>query len=152
MIRQSSSASASSRSRKNIERKIENQLDLHGFTKEKAIRRMTQFLEEEKKKKVKKEKYGNAKINTNSKYNSRDGSKWVEIITGSGKHSQDGPVLREAVRKVLDIREMTYYQRNDAGSFAVNVMVSVIKVFIMLNYYLVCTKFELYMQVIKLYD
>jgi hypothetical protein len=71
------------------------ELDLHGRTKEAAIREVTQFLET----------HGEAS--------------WVHIITGSGAHSPSGPVVRGAVEGVLKRRQMEY-RRTSPGSFLVN--------------------------------
>lgn len=68
-------------------------LDLHGFRKSPAIRTLTDFLEQH--------------------------SGEVEVITGSGQHSQDGPVLRTAVEHLLKKRDMTF-ERLTAGSFRVD--------------------------------
>lgn len=68
-------------------------LDLHGYRKAEAIRRLTTFLEEN--------------------------SSWVCIITGTGSHSSDGPVLRTAVLDLLEKREMDY-RRETPGAFVVN--------------------------------
>jgi len=47
---------------------------------------------------------------------------WVVVITGSGKHSGSGPVLRNAVKATLDKRCMTYeLSPHGRGSFLVRV-------------------------------
>ena len=69
--------------------------DLHGLRKDAAIREVTQFLEVH-----------------------RDRG-WVCIITGKGQHSHDGPVLRDAVKKLLDKRRMKYSVNSDKGGFTV---------------------------------
>jgi DNA-nicking Smr family endonuclease len=71
------------------------ELDLHGRTREAAIREVTQVLDT----------HGEAS--------------WVHIITGSGAHSPSGPVLRHAVEAVLKGRKMEY-RRTSPGSFLVN--------------------------------
>jgi len=71
-------------------------LDLHGETQEPAVRRVTDFLE--------------AHAETNCRH--------VRIVTGSGSHSVAGPVLRTAVQRLLEKRQMDYY-RDTPGSFMV---------------------------------
>lgn len=47
---------------------------------------------------------------------------WVHIITGAGRHSGiNGPVLRNAVQKLLEKRCITYRLTNDKGGFLVRV-------------------------------
>jgi hypothetical protein len=47
---------------------------------------------------------------------------WVHVITGAGRHSGlNGPVLRNAVQKLLDKRYITYQITNDKGGFLVRV-------------------------------
>src|SRR3569832_933172 len=70
------------------------ELDLHGFQQSPAIQVLTRFLEMHSK-------------------------SWVHIITGSGSHSQHGPVLKPAVERLLKLREMEY-KITSAGSFLVN--------------------------------
>ncbi|GAX12078.1 hypothetical protein FisN_8Lh182 [Fistulifera solaris] len=70
------------------------ELDLHGLTREKAIRAVTDFIEDNKR-------------------------NHVRIITGTGSHSTHGPVLRTAVESLLTRRHMNF-QRDSAGSFLVN--------------------------------
>mmetsp|Transcript_36211 Transcript_36211/g.55614 ORF Transcript_36211/g.55614 Transcript_36211/m.55614 type:complete len:97 (-) Transcript_36211:481-771(-) len=53
-------------------RKIVATLDLHGFTREKALWKLSRFLQE------------------TTRLKKRSTSLWVQLITGSGKHSQDG--------------------------------------------------------------
>ena len=109
-----------SRKLKNYGVTIEASLDLHGYTKDKAIRQLTLFLSNQARlSKLRKWKF------SNDNDNNKNDCYYVEVITGSGSHSMDGPVLREAVRSVLDLREMKYIQLN-AGSFAINVKVGII--------------------------
>lgn len=77
------------------------QLDLHGHHLEPALRRVTDFLEQHR-----------------SSNNSVQSAFGVRIITGSGSHGRDGPVLRNGVKRLLDNREMTYMLENP-GSFLV---------------------------------
>ncbi|EEC44074.1 predicted protein [Phaeodactylum tricornutum CCAP 1055/1] len=69
-------------------------LDLHGFRRERAVRDTVAFLE----------------IHQTS---------WVIVITGSGRHSPEGPVLRGAVESILQRRGMQF-SRNTPGTFLVN--------------------------------
>jgi hypothetical protein len=47
---------------------------------------------------------------------------WVHVITGAGRHSGlNGPVLRNAVQKLLEKRCITYRLTNDKGGFLVRV-------------------------------
>jgi len=70
-------------------------LDLHGLQKEDAIKAATRFLE----------------IHENS-------GSFVIIITGSGSHSPNGPVLRSAVDNMLR-RRMMEYEQDKPGSFRI---------------------------------
>jgi len=79
-------------------------IDLHGCKKEVAVRSVTKFLE-----------------SCVQNHASHSGKLWVCIITGSGHHSPAGPVLRDAVRSLLDKREMEYTILYGKGSFLVNV-------------------------------
>lgn len=69
-------------------------LDLHGDTESTAIWRVTNFLEQ----------------------HSHDAT--VKIITGTGSHSRQGPVLRNAVERLLRKRKMQF-RRNTPGSVLV---------------------------------
>lgn len=81
--------------------KTSSSLDLHGCSKSEALSRTTDFLER-----------------SNSSRNSKNS--WVLIITGSGAHSMDGPVLRGAVERLLLKRKIEYYPMIGRGSFLVN--------------------------------
>jgi hypothetical protein len=70
-------------------------LDLHGAREGQAIRAVTDFIEENRSR-------GN-----------------VRIITGTGSHSTNGPVLRTSVRKLLEKRQMSW-ESDTSGSFLVN--------------------------------
>lgn len=75
-------------------------LDLHGCRKDQAIRELTNFLEEMSK---------------------HPGNEcWVKIITGSGSHSQEGPVLRSKVSELLLKRDIDFALNRGRGSFTVN--------------------------------
>jgi hypothetical protein len=73
-------------------------LDLHGFTKEVAVRRFTDFMD---------------------LHASSTGSSWVCVVTGSGSHSLHGPVLRTEITRLLDRRQIEY-KKQTPGSFLVN--------------------------------
>ena len=75
-------------------------IDLHGYKKAEGIRNLTLFLEQ-----VTHKKHGEV---------------WVLVITGSGAHSPDGPVLRTAVEQLLQKRKMKYILNPGKGSFTVN--------------------------------
>ncbi|KAL3938163.1 MAG: hypothetical protein SGBAC_006870 [Bacillariaceae sp.] len=83
------------------------EIDLHGFTKVEAIRRLTVFLEEVGRRQS--TRRPNASI-----------ACWVLVITGSGAHSQYGPVLRTAVEALLQKRKMQYLPQRGKGGFTVN--------------------------------
>ena len=70
-------------------------LDLHGLHRTDAVRAVTNFLE-----------------------NHHHTRRQVCIVTGTGSHSQRGPVLRSAVEELLRKREMEY-ERETPGSFLV---------------------------------
>jgi len=78
-------------------------LDLHGYRKEAAIRALTDFIE---------------RLSLNRP--TCDGSVWVNVITGSGQHSSQGPVLRTAVDKLLRKRQMKFILNADKGGFLVD--------------------------------
>jgi len=76
-------------------------LDLHGFTKENAIRQLTTFLER------------------------HEMAPWVCVVTGTGSHSSDGPVIRNAVKKLLSKRKMEF-RKLTPGSFMVNASTGIV--------------------------
>lgn len=76
-------------------------LDLHGFTKENAIRQLTTFLER------------------------HEMAPWVCVVTGAGSHSPDGPVIRNAVKKLLTKRKMEF-RKLTPGSFMVNASTGIV--------------------------
>eukprot|EP00537_Pseudo-nitzschia_pungens_P014529 CAMPEP_0172396738 /NCGR_PEP_ID=MMETSP1061-20121228/26743_1 /TAXON_ID=37318 /ORGANISM="Pseudo-nitzschia pungens, Strain cf. pungens" /LENGTH=267 /DNA_ID=CAMNT_0013128683 /DNA_START=194 /DNA_END=997 /DNA_ORIENTATION=+ len=82
-------------------------LDLHGCEKEVAVSRTTIFLDE-----------------TCRKNNAKNG--WVKIITGTGAHSPDGPVLRGAIKALLQKREMEFRMTEGKGSFLVNAVSGIV--------------------------
>jgi len=79
-------------------------LDLHYKTKAMAIASLTSFLSETVR------KYGTEKDQKGI---------WVRIITGTGHHSKQGPILRLAVQKILKKREMSHVLNEGKGSFTV---------------------------------
>ena len=82
------------------ERKIVESLDLHGYTKSQGIPLLTSFFERVTK--------------------TQTTDVWVLVITGSGAHSSNGPVLRNAVQALLEKRKMVYVLNRGKGSFTVN--------------------------------
>eukprot|EP00560_Eucampia_antarctica_P002158 CAMPEP_0197840480 /NCGR_PEP_ID=MMETSP1437-20131217/45633_1 /TAXON_ID=49252 ORGANISM="Eucampia antarctica, Strain CCMP1452" /NCGR_SAMPLE_ID=MMETSP1437 /ASSEMBLY_ACC=CAM_ASM_001096 /LENGTH=356 /DNA_ID=CAMNT_0043450103 /DNA_START=47 /DNA_END=1120 /DNA_ORIENTATION=+ len=80
-------------------------LDLHGYTKERSISRMTWFLSDVIRK-------------ANTENNSSPVI--VTIVTGTGSHSRDGPVIRNAVKSLLEKRRMHYVLNKGKGSFTVD--------------------------------
>lgn len=77
-------------------------IDLHGYKKSEAIRLLTQFLEEVKTK-------------------SSRTSSMALVITGSGRHSQQGAVLRSQVEAIFQRRQMKYSWGDPGkGSFLVD--------------------------------
>lgn len=89
-------------------------LDLHGQTKDQAIRSMTKCFERQLTLQSNGDE-GHFNANANDRK-----AVYVEVITGTGSHGSNGPVLREAIRSVLISREMSFEQLN-AGSFKVNI-------------------------------
>lgn len=85
------------------------QLDLHGLTKDKAISQLTSFLDQIR--------YDKTRANS-----ALDKEIKVTIVTGSGSHSSNGPILRSAVEKVLKKRQMTYYLTFKKGAFVVDAL------------------------------
>lgn len=87
-------------------------IDLHGFTKIQAIERTTFFLDQIRHK----------HRNRNYTKTTVSGPLTVTIITGSGKHSTDGPVLRDAIQKLLQKRQMSFQLNHGKGSFTVDAL------------------------------
>lgn len=83
-------------------------IDLHGLTRDDAIATVANFLNAQRASSVKQE--------CNSPYSPVP----VVIITGSGKHSHSGPVLRPVIEKYLQKREMNYVLNKGKGSFTVD--------------------------------
>lgn len=83
-------------------------LDLHGYRLKQAIRRLTDFLEEQQR-------------NRNSQTATTTRPAEVLVITGTGSHSGStgGPVLRGAVEDLLNRRHMQY-TRDTPGSFLID--------------------------------
>mmetsp|Transcript_641 Transcript_641/g.1194 ORF Transcript_641/g.1194 Transcript_641/m.1194 type:complete len:274 (-) Transcript_641:63-884(-) len=101
-----SSSSSSWKSSSNVA--VVATIDLHGYKKADAISRLTEFLEQVKRENSKKGGAGTC-------------SCWVEVVTGSGSHSQHGPVLRGAVQALFEKREMKWrLQGKGRASFLVD--------------------------------
>lgn len=94
-------------------------LDLHGCTKLQAIERLTFFLDQLRhhhKHKAPRTLKGNHLITT------LPGSMPITVVTGSGKHSSHGPVLRQAVERTLQRRQMNFQLNSGNGSFCVDAL------------------------------
>ncbi|CAB9509510.1 expressed unknown protein [Seminavis robusta] len=78
-------------------------IDLHGYTKETAIRAVTNFFE-------------------TSARQAKQRNPWVMVITGTGAHSGSlgGPILKQAVQKLLIKRKMEFCYSKKKGFFYVN--------------------------------
>jgi len=94
------------RSTKNLLQGPAFTLDLHGSTKSEGICRTTEFLD-----RIRRQQGQNKKSEV-----------WVLIVTGSGSHSQEGPVLRGAIENLLIKRSIKYHQMRGRGSFLVNAL------------------------------
>lgn len=84
-------------------------IDLHGLTRDDAISTVANFLNAQR-------SSSSVKQESNSSYSPVP----AVIITGSGKHSHSGPVLRTAIEKYLQKREMNYVINKGKGSFTVD--------------------------------
>ena len=91
---------------------IQYKLDLHGETREKAIQKLISFLDQIRLKHKKK----------NHLHQNENKQIVVTVVTGSGSHSMEGPILRTAVEKVLKKRQMTYHLTHKKGAFDVNAL------------------------------
>jgi Smr domain len=80
-------------------------IDLHGYRKSEGIKALTSFLDH---------------VDTRGRRRNKHCDIWVLVITGSGAHSPEGPVLRETVKNLLDKRQMEYFLNRGKGSFTVN--------------------------------
>lgn len=81
-------------------------LDLHGLTKSEGLVRATKFFDQ---------------ISSAQRKNGK-GDAWVLVITGSGAHSPDGPVLRGAIKSMIKKRRMNHKLMNGKGSFLIDAM------------------------------
>jgi hypothetical protein len=80
--------------------KYHGTIDLHGYQKGEAISRLTSFMEQMAGK-------------------HRMGDVWVLVITGSGAHSQQGPIIRSGVQALLEKRKIHFTLNPGKGSFSV---------------------------------
>jgi len=85
-------------------------IDLHGKRLEDAIRSTSFFLERVR-------RAWSSAATTGS-----HGRLMVTIVTGTGSHSAQGPVLRNAVKRLLDKRGMTYSLANGRGAYVVDAL------------------------------
>jgi hypothetical protein len=74
-------------------------IDLHGYRKSEGISVLTSFLDQ---------------VTRRNK-----GDVWVTVVTGTGAHSSDGPILRTAVQALLEKRKMVHTVNRGKGSFTV---------------------------------
>jgi len=90
-------------------------LDLHGYTQPAAITELTRFLD------LLRHQH---KHQHQNRHSSSTTSSYVPvtIVTGSGKHSPHGPVLREAVQRTLTKRQMKYSLNQGRGAFTVDAL------------------------------
>jgi len=108
-------------------------LDLHGYRREDAIEKVTRFFEVIRTYYYR--CYPSLSSSSNSTTSTASSSNFMSqtgdtpapptyvkatIITGLGKHSQYGPVLKQAVQALLDKRHMNYTLTSNKGSFIVN--------------------------------
>lgn len=100
---------------------IKYKLDLHGETREKAIQKLISFLDQIR--------YSHKHHRTREKSHHHDahlpnsGNQiMIAVVTGSGSHSQGGPILRTAVETVLKKRQMTYHLTHKKGAFHVDAL------------------------------
>ena len=98
-------------------RKQQQQLDLHGCTKLQAIERLTFFLEQ-----IRHQRKKPRTLTRQQQFPALPGSVSVTIITGTGKHSVHGPVLRLAVERTLNKRQMNFQLNPNKGSFCVDAL------------------------------
>eukprot|EP00587_Corethron_hystrix_P009321 CAMPEP_0113300890 /NCGR_PEP_ID=MMETSP0010_2-20120614/2331_1 /TAXON_ID=216773 ORGANISM="Corethron hystrix, Strain 308" /NCGR_SAMPLE_ID=MMETSP0010_2 /ASSEMBLY_ACC=CAM_ASM_000155 /LENGTH=359 /DNA_ID=CAMNT_0000154389 /DNA_START=96 /DNA_END=1175 /DNA_ORIENTATION=+ /assembly_acc=CAM_ASM_000155 len=87
-------------------------VDLHGYRRDRAVNKITFFLSRI---------MGEYNLNDSDGKDNRPSGVWVKIITGSGSHSPNGPQLREAVRELLEKREMDFRMCRGNGAFLVRV-------------------------------
>jgi Smr domain len=92
-------------------------LDLHGYTREKALRKLTETLE------ICQQTATRIAATTST---SNVATSWLTVITGIGLHSQaGGAVLRPAVQKYLEQRH--FYYKYQSGCFEVQVHSGVLR-------------------------
>lgn len=84
-------------------------LDLHGYTKDRAIEYLHFF-------------FNKIRYNERKRGSQTQNQITALVITGSGKHSDHGPVLRHAIKQTLSKRGMSFQLNQGQGSFNVNVM------------------------------
>ena len=92
-------------------------LDLHGCTKLQAIKRLTFFLDQ-----LRHKHKTPRTLRAQNQIPTVPGPMAVTIVTGSGKHSTHGPVLRQAVEKTLQRRQMVFQLNPGNGSFCVDAL------------------------------
>eukprot|EP00565_Helicotheca_tamesis_P007403 CAMPEP_0185726638 /NCGR_PEP_ID=MMETSP1171-20130828/2551_1 /TAXON_ID=374046 /ORGANISM="Helicotheca tamensis, Strain CCMP826" /LENGTH=364 /DNA_ID=CAMNT_0028395025 /DNA_START=231 /DNA_END=1325 /DNA_ORIENTATION=- len=94
-------------------------IDLHGMKEQGALSSLSRFLEDcrnlYQKRLAKYAREGDGGLRRGEE------EKWALVITGSGAHSPNGPVLRTAVQSLLIRRQMTYTLTKGRGSFLVDI-------------------------------
>ena len=85
-------------------------IDLHGKRLEEAVRDTSLFLERVR------------RAWSSASTAGLNGRLMVTIITGSGSHSSHGPVLRSAIKRLLDKRGMNYSLTNGRGAYFVDAL------------------------------
>jgi hypothetical protein len=92
----------------------EHVLDLHNHTKLQAIEKLTRFLDQLR------HPYSSSHSTTNT--TNTPPLLPVTVITGSGKHSSHGPVIRQAVQSLFERRQMNFHLNRGRGSFWVDAL------------------------------
>mmetsp|Transcript_61550 Transcript_61550/g.150667 ORF Transcript_61550/g.150667 Transcript_61550/m.150667 type:complete len:341 (-) Transcript_61550:79-1101(-) len=118
-------------------------IDLHGYRKSEAIRALTDFLDHvsssssnrngNHNRRRQDDKATIAATTTLHKSNNathgndgRNNSVWCLVVTGTGAHSPEGPVIRGAVQALFEKRRMKYHLNKGGGSFNVDAMSGII--------------------------
>ena len=86
-------------------------IDLHGNRLEEAVRETSLFLERVRR-----------TWSSSTSTAGLNGRLMVTIITGSGSHSSHGPVLRSAIKRLLDKRGMNYSLQAGRGAYLVDAL------------------------------
>ena len=96
-------------------------LDLHGCRRSDAIRQLTDFLERHRSCSSVVDCHDNPRVGlAATSLQQSPLPSWVCIITGTGSHSKDGPVLRDATLELLMKRHMVFSINRGRGSITVD--------------------------------